>query len=45
MRDQLYPVKVVNAKRTAVLDKDRNILLGVAEVLRRENKVNITKIA
>jgi len=45
LRDQLYPVKVDNANRTAVLDADGNILPGVAEVLGRENEVNIAKIA
>ena len=45
MRDQLYPVKVDNANRTAVLDVDRNILPGIAEALGTENEVNIVKIA
>ncbi|EEA23611.1 hypothetical protein PMAA_101940 [Talaromyces marneffei ATCC 18224] len=45
LRDQLYPVKIDNANRTAVLDADRNILLGAAEVLGNENKVSIAKIS
>lgn len=45
LRDQLYPVKVDNANRTAVLDADGNILPGVAEALGTENEVNIAKIA
>ena len=45
LRDQLYPVKVDNANRTAVLDMDGNILPGVVEALGKENEVNIAKIA
>ncbi|QGA18689.1 hypothetical protein EYB26_006374 [Talaromyces marneffei] len=45
LRDQLYPVKIDNANRTAVLDADRNILPGAAEVLGKENKVSIAKIS
>lgn len=43
-RDQLYPVKVDNANRTAVLDQDGKILPGTAEVLGKENDVHIGKI-
>ncbi|QGA18635.1 hypothetical protein EYB26_006320 [Talaromyces marneffei] len=45
LRDQLYPVKIDNANRTAVLDADGNILPGAAEVLGKENKVSIAKIS
>ncbi|EAQ84299.1 hypothetical protein CHGG_10703 [Chaetomium globosum CBS 148.51] len=45
LRDQLYPVRVDNANRTAVLDADGNILRGAAEALGTENDVNIAKIA
>uniref|UniRef100_A0A093VFM2 Uncharacterized protein n=1 Tax=Talaromyces marneffei PM1 TaxID=1077442 RepID=A0A093VFM2_TALMA len=45
LRDQLYPVKIDNANRTAVLDADGNILLRAAEVLGKENKVSIAKIS
>lgn len=45
LRDQLYPVKVDNANRTAVLDQEGNILTGAAEALGKENDVNIAKIA
>ncbi len=45
LRDQLYPVKVDNANRTAILDQEGNILPGAAEVLGEENEVNIAKIA
>ena len=45
LRDQLYPVKVDNANRTAILDTDGNILPGAAEVLGKENEVDIAKIS
>ena len=45
LRDQLYPVKVDNANRTAVIDQDGNVLPGAAEVLGKENDVHIAKIA
>jgi hypothetical protein len=45
LRDQLYPVKVDNANRTAVLDHDGKVLPGAAEVLGKENEVSIGKIA
>jgi hypothetical protein len=45
LRDQLYPVRIDNANRTAVLDTEGNILPGAAEALGRENEVNIAKIA
>jgi hypothetical protein len=45
LRDQLYPVKIDNANRTAVLDADGNILSGAAEVLGKENNVSIAKIS
>ena len=45
LRDQLYPVKIDNANRTAVLDVDGNILPGMAEALGTENEVSIAKIA
>ncbi|KAL3702668.1 hypothetical protein TMatcc_011248 [Talaromyces marneffei ATCC 18224] len=45
LRDQLYPVKIDNANRTAVLDTDGNILVGAAEALGKENNVSIAKIS
>ena len=45
MRDQLYPVKVDNANRTAVLDEEGKVLPGAAEALGAENNVNIAKIS
>uniref|UniRef100_A0A093UV14 Nucleic-acid-binding protein from mobile element jockey n=1 Tax=Talaromyces marneffei PM1 TaxID=1077442 RepID=A0A093UV14_TALMA len=45
LRDQLYPVKIDNANRKAVLDADGNILPGAAEALGKENNINIAKIS
>jgi hypothetical protein len=45
LRDQRYPVKVDNANRSAVLDAQGKILPGAADVLGKENEVNIAKIA
>ena len=45
LRDQLYPVKVDNANRSAVLDAQGKVLRGAVEVLGKENEVNIAKIA
>ncbi|KAH7472001.1 hypothetical protein FOMA001_g13208 [Fusarium oxysporum f. sp. matthiolae] len=42
--DQLYPVKVDGANRTAVLDSSGNILPGAAEALGKENEVTIAKM-
>ncbi|EAQ85571.1 predicted protein [Chaetomium globosum CBS 148.51] len=45
LRDQLYPVRIDNANRTAVLDAEGNVLPGAMEALGTENDVNIAKIA
>ncbi|OAQ57450.1 reverse transcriptase [Pochonia chlamydosporia 170] len=45
MRDQLYPVKVDNANRTAVLDGEGNVLPGAAEGLGAEDNVTIAKVS
>lgn len=45
LRDQLYPVKVDNANRTAILDQDGKVLPGATEALGKENDVHIAKIA
>jgi uncharacterized coiled-coil protein SlyX len=36
LRDQLYPVKVDNVNRSAVLDSEGNVLAGAAEALGKE---------
>ncbi|XP_044720027.1 endonuclease-reverse transcriptase domain-containing protein [Hirsutella rhossiliensis] len=45
MRDQLYPVRVDNANRTAILDTEGNVLPGAIEALSAENRVTIGKIS
>jgi uncharacterized coiled-coil protein SlyX len=45
LRDQLYPVRIDNANRTAVLDAEGNVLPGAMEALGTENDVSIAKIA
>jgi hypothetical protein len=44
LRDQLYPVKVDNANRLAVLDATDDLQPGVVEILEKENEVKITKL-
>lgn len=45
LRDQLYPVKVDNANRTAVLEETGQLRPGVVEMLEKENEVKIAKIS
>ena len=45
LRDQLYPVKVDNIKRTAVIDHEGKVLPGAVEALGQENDVQIAKLA
>lgn len=44
LRDQLYPVNVDNANRTAILDAAGDLQPGVIEMLDKENEVKIAKI-
>lgn len=44
LRDQLYPIKVDNANRTAVLDERGHLLPGAEDALGKENDVKIAKI-
>ncbi|KAJ0127572.1 RNA-directed DNA polymerase from mobile element jockey [Fusarium oxysporum f. sp. albedinis] len=44
LRDQLYPVKVDGANRTAVLNLSGNVLPGAAEALGKENDMTIPKM-
>ena len=44
MRDQLYPVKIDNANRAAVLNPDGTVRQEAAEIFGKENEVNIAKI-
>jgi hypothetical protein len=45
LRDQLYPVKVDNVNRTAVIDHEGKVLPGATEALGQENDVQIAKLA
>ena len=45
MRDQLYPIKIDNANRAAILNQDSTVRPEAAETFGRENEVNIAKIA
>lgn len=45
LRDELFPVKVDNVKRTAVLDEKDEIRAGAAEAFGRENGTMVAKIA
>jgi hypothetical protein len=44
LRDQLYPVKVDNVNRTAVIDHEGKVLPGAAEALGKENEVQVAKV-
>jgi hypothetical protein len=45
LRDQLYPIKVDNANRTAILDNEGSLISGAVEMLGKENDVKIAKVA
>ena len=45
LRDELYPVKIDNVKRTAVLDEKDEIRAGAAEAFGEENGMTVAKIA
>ena len=45
LRDQLYPVKVDNINRAAVLDQEGKVLPGAMEALGQENEVQVAKMA
>jgi regulator of replication initiation timing len=45
LRDELYPVKIDNVKRTAVLDEKDEIRAGAAEAFGGENGTTVAKIA
>ena len=45
LRDQLYPVKVDNANRAAVLEQNSSVRAGVVEALEKENDMRIAKMA
>jgi hypothetical protein len=45
LRDELYPIKVDNVNRLAVLDDEGNIRTGAAEAFSQENETTVAKIA
>ena len=45
LRDQWYPVKVDNACKTAVLDENGELRVGVTAMLEKENEVKIAKVS
>ena len=44
LRDQLYPLKVDNVSRLAVLNRDGSLQTSIAKRLRKENNTSITKV-
>jgi hypothetical protein len=44
LRDQLYPVKIDDANRMAVLDQDGSIRPNATEIFGKENEVRIGKM-
>lgn len=45
LRDQLYPIKIDNARRHGVLAADESLLPGIMESLGKENKALVAKVA
>jgi uncharacterized coiled-coil protein SlyX len=45
LRDDLYPIRVDNVNRTAVLDERNEVRTEIAEMLGRENDTEVAKIA
>ncbi len=45
LRDELYPIKVDNVKRTAVLDENGEVRAGAAETFGKENETAVAKVA
>jgi hypothetical protein len=44
LRDELYPIKVDNVNRLAILDANGNIQAGAAEALSQENETTVAKV-
>ena len=44
LRDELYPFKVDNVNRLAVLDENGGIRAGAAEIFSQENETTVAKI-
>jgi len=45
LRDEIYPIKVDNVKRTAVLDEKDEIRAGAAEAFSEENETTVAKVS
>ena len=45
LRDELYPIKVDNVNRLAVLDEHGEIRTGAAEAFGRENETTVAKLS
>ncbi len=45
LRDQLYPIKVDNARRDSVLSAEGILLPGIIESLGKENEASVAKVA
>ena len=45
LRDQWHPVKVDNACRTALLDENGELRVGVTAMIEKENEVKIAKVS
>jgi hypothetical protein len=45
LRDQLYPVKVDGANRSAILNSDGAVRDGIHKALSKENGVEVRKLA
>lgn len=45
LRDDLFPIRVVNVNRTTVLDEVGNVRSGATEAFGRENNTQIARIA
>jgi hypothetical protein len=45
LRDEFYPIKVDNVKRTAVLDEHDEIRAGAAETFSEENETTVANIS
>jgi hypothetical protein len=45
LRDQLYPIKVDNARKDGILNTDGSMLPGITESLGKENEASVAKVA
>lgn len=45
LKDQLYPIKVDNARKDGILAEDGSLLAGITESLGKENEASVAKVA